>query len=78
MTEFVTSNSTYQVKHEDKLIRRTKSNHKPTVRQGADHEWQPFETISRISIGAAVLIIWNIRQGKATMTSEVTNVYDFN
>ncbi len=75
---FKTENSTYEVDHELKKIRRLYGDGDPTNRQGKDAEWREFSKISPVTIGDPVLIVWEISSDgtalKATQTSFITDI----
>lgn len=77
---FKTENSTYEVDHELKKIRRLYGVDDPTNRQGKDAEWREFNKISPVVIGDPVLIIWETSADgmalKATQTSAIKDIID--
>jgi hypothetical protein len=75
---FKTENSTYEVDHESKKIRRLYGAEDPTIRQGKDAEWREFTKISPVIIGDPVFIIWEVNDTgmtlKATRTSIIKDI----
>lgn len=55
---FKTENSTYEVDFDETKIRRIEGSHKPTLRQGHDGDWKPYESITCPMAGATALIVW--------------------
>lgn len=74
---FHTRNSSYEVDHAKKRIRRLSGTDGPTPRQGLDGAWKDFQRITDIEQGASVLIVWS-EEGTipSTLTSPVLKVIE--
>lgn len=55
---FKTQNSTYEIDHDSKRVRRLTGAALPTARQGQDGEWKPFVEAVGLELGQQALFVW--------------------
>jgi len=70
---FTTENSTYEIDHDQRRIRRLHGAYEPTRHFGEDSVWCYYESISSVIRGMRVCIEWD-QDGNTTTTSRVVDV----
>ena len=67
--------SVYELKSDEKLIRRVQGAAPPTPRQGANGDWKPYESIA-YRIGVSIFIIWSYDGpiARSTRTSTLISI----
>jgi hypothetical protein len=73
------SGSIYELRTNDKLIRRISGVNSPTMYQGPDGEWRRYEKLTGPEVGYPMIIVWAYHEeleNEKTETSPVAAVFN--
>jgi hypothetical protein len=74
---FKTANSMYEIDSANNRLRRLNGANNPTNNQGSDGEWKHFESISPITLGDPVMVVWHYDDEESIIRrTQITSVLE--